>query len=65
MHENLERRKKGLILLLEYQACKLQFRLRDITSCLYSVAALAICYKGRVAGVDGTEAGKEFSQLKF
>ena len=33
-------------------ACKLKFRLRDLTSCLCSAAALAVSFKGRVAGVD-------------
>ena len=42
------------------QACKLKFRVRDLTSC--SAAAPAVCFKGRVAGV---ETGNEFSQLRF
>ena len=47
------------------QACKLKCRLRELTSCLCSAAALAVCLKGRVAGLDATETGIEFSQLKF
>ena len=46
------------------QACKLKIRLIDLTSCLCSAAALAVCFKGRVAGVDAMETGNEFSQLK-
>ena len=46
------------------QACKLKFRLRDFTSCLFSAAAPAVCFKGRVDGVDTIEEGNEFSQLK-
>ena len=48
-----------------HQACKLKFRLRDLTSCLFSAASLAVCFKGRMAGVDATETGNQFSQLKF
>ena len=51
-----------------WEACTLKFSLRDFTSCLCSAAALAVCFKGLVAGVggvDATETGNEFSQLKF
>ena len=44
------------------QACKLKFRLRDFISCL---CPAAVCFKGRVAGVDAIETGTEFSQLKL
>ena len=47
------------------QACKLKFRLRDLTSCLCSAAAPGFCFKGREAGVDTIETGNEFSQHKF
>ena len=47
------------------QACKLKFRLRDLTLCLCSAAAPAVCFNGRGAGVDATETGYEFSKLKF
>ena len=49
----------------QYQACKLKFRFRDLTSCLCSAAAPAVCIKRFRAGVDATETGNEFSQLKF
>ena len=47
------------------QACKLKFRLRELNSCLYSAAASAVCFEGRVAGLDATETENEFSQLRF
>ena len=47
------------------QTCKLKFRLRELTSCLCSTAAPAVCFKGCVADLDATETGNEFSQLKF
>ena len=51
------------ISLIYIQACKLKFRLRVLTSCLCSTAALAVWFKGRVAGVD--IAGNEVSHLIF
>ena len=48
-----------------YLARELKFRLREHTSCLCSAAALAVCFKGRMAGQDARETGNEFSQLKF
>ena len=56
---------KGKQCVCTNQACKLKFRLKDLTSCLCSAAAPAVCFKGLVAGVDATETGNEFSQLKF
>ena len=50
--------------ILHCQACKLKFRLRDLTFFLCSAAAPAVCSRGRAAGVDATETGNEFSQLK-
>ena len=47
------------------QACKLKFRLRELTSCLCSTAASYVCFVGRVAGLDATETGNELSQPKF
>ena len=48
---------------IRYQeACKLKFRLRELTSCLCSLAAWAICFESRVAGLDTTETGNEVSQ---
>ena len=46
------------------QACALKLRLRELTSCLCSPTALAVCFEGRMAGLDATETGNEFSQLK-
>ena len=50
---------------IDKQACKLKFRLGALTSCLCYAASLAVCFKGRVAGLDTTETGNEFSQPKF
>ena len=47
------------------QAFKLKLRLRDFTSCLCSAAVSAVCFEGRMAGVDATETGNELSQTKF
>ena len=47
------------------QACKLKFRLTELTSCLRSAPAPAVFFKGGVAGVEATETGTEFSQLKY
>ena len=47
------------------QACKLKCRLRELISCLCSAAALAVCFEGRLAGLDPTETGNEISQPKF
>ena len=44
------------------QACKLKFRLRELTSCLCSAAAWAVCFEGSVAGVNATETGNVVSQ---
>ena len=43
-------------------ACKQKFRLRELTSCLCSAAASAVCFEGLVAGLDATETGNELSQ---
>ena len=46
------------------QACKLKFKLRELTSCLGSAAALTVCFEFRVAGLDATETGNGvFSHL--
>ena len=37
------------------QTCKLKFRLRELTSCLCSAAAPAVCFEGCVAGADAIE----------
>ena len=47
------------------QACKLQFRLRELPSCLCSATALAVCFKGGVAGLDAKETGNKLYQPKF
>ena len=39
------------------QVCKLEFRLKELTSCSCSTAALPACLEGRMAGVDTTETG--------
>ena len=44
-------------MLLNDQACKLKFRLREASSCLCSAAALAVCFKGRFAGLEAIETG--------
>ena len=49
----------------EEQACKLKLRLRELTSCLCSAAASAVCFEGHMAGLDATETGKELSQPQF
>ena len=49
-------------------SCKpvnLKFRLRELTSCLCCAAAWTVCFEGSVTGLDATETGNEFSQLKF
>ena len=46
-------------------ACKLKLRLRELTSCLCSTAAPAVCFEGRMLGLDTTETGNELSQPKF
>ena len=52
-------------LILE-QACKLKFRLRDLTFYLCSAVAPAVCFKGRVAGVEAAEKRKmEMSSLNL
>ena len=38
---------------------KLKFRLREFTSCLCSAVDLAVCFEGRLAGLDATETGHE------
>ena len=48
-----------------HQACLLKFKLSDFTSCICSVAALDVCFVGRMAGLDVTETGNEFSPPKF
>ena len=55
----------GLLGVNNGQACKPKFRFRDLTSCLCSAAAPAVCFKAHVAGVEATETGNEFSQLRF
>ena len=35
--------------------------MRDLTSCLCSAAAWAVCFEGSVAGVNATETGNEVS----
>ena len=52
-----------LTLLIIDQACKLKFRLRELTPCSCSTAALAVCLEGSVAGPDAT--ANELSQPKF
>ena len=47
------------------QACKLKFRLRKLTSCLWSAAVRAVCFEGSAAGLDATETGNAVSQLTF
>ena len=47
------------------QACRLKFRLRELTSCLCSAAALAFCFEGCMADLDPTVTGNGLSQLKF
>ena len=37
------------------QACKLKFGLRELSSCLWSAAALAVWFEGRMAGLNATE----------
>jgi len=37
-------------------------KLRELTSCLCSAAASAVCFEARVAGLDKTETGNELSQ---
>ena len=44
------------------QACKLKSKLRELTSCLCSAPAMAVCFEGRVAGLNATETGNELSQ---
>ena len=50
---------------IDLQACKLKFRLRELTSCLCSAAASAVCFEGCLAGPDATVTGNERSQPKF
>ena len=46
----------------EEQACKLKLRLRELTSCLCSAAASAVCFDGHyLAGLNTTETGNELS----
>ena len=52
-------------LINNHQAYKLKVRLRGLTSCLCSTAAPAVCFKGRVASLDATETGNDFTQLEF
>ena len=47
------------------QACKLKFRLIELTSSLSSAAVSAVCFEGHVAGLDATETGYELPQPKF
>ena len=54
----------GHVLLLN-QACKVKFSLRELTSSSCSAAAKAVCFKGRVAGLDAIETGHELSQPIF
>ena len=46
------------------QACKLKFRLGELTSCLCSAAAKAVFFEGCLAGADATDTGNELSQPK-
>ena len=50
-----------------YQACKLKFRLKELTSGLCFAAALScMLFKGHMlAGLDPTKKGNELSQPKF
>ena len=41
------------------------FRSRELTSCLCSTAASAVCFEGRVAGLATIEKGNELSQPTF
>ena len=61
-HEEEEGRWQRHWGLLYELACKLKFRLRELTSCLCSAAALADCFEGRMAGLDGTETENGLSQ---
>ena len=47
------------------QACKLKLKLIELTSCLSSAAASAVCFEVRVASLDATKKGNEFPQPKF
>ena len=47
------------------QTRKLKFRLRGLTSCSFSIFAVASYFEGRVAGLDATVTGNELSQPKF
>ena len=57
-----EREKEMRFEVAHQQACKLKFRLGELTSCLCSAAASAVCFEGRVAGLDAAETGNELSQ---
>ena len=58
--------KEGTIeVYIAFHACKLKFRLRELPSCSCSTVAPVVCFQGRVAGLDATEAGNEFFKLKF
>ena len=46
----------------EKQACKLKCRLRELTSCFCTGA---VCFEGRVAGLDVTDRGNELFQPSF
>ena len=50
---------------VEDQACKLKLRLGELSSCLCSAAALAVCFEGCMAGLDATGTGNELSQSTF
>ena len=50
--------------LLYEQDCKLKFRLRELTSCLCSTAASAVCFEVHVADLD-SKTGHELSQPTF
>ena len=53
------------LVFLNELVCKLKYRLREVTSCWCSAAALAICFEGRVAGLDAAITGNKLYQLKF
>ena len=44
------------------QVCQLKFKLRELTSCLFSAPAWAVCFEGSVAGANATLTGNEVSQ---
>ena len=62
---NFRLRLKNGMRFRSYQVCKLKLGLRELTSCLCSAAALAVCFEGHVAGLNATETGNKLSQHTF